>query len=195
MSNARIVMWIIRLWLVVALFAGASGRLTAMLPPVPQIVLLALTVLAIAATLLVPRVRGWADTVDLRVLVGFHLLRFVGVYFLLLYQRGELPYAFAVLGGIGDIVVATLALLILASGQKPGASRFFLWWNVVGFIDIFFVVGTAARLAMADPASMSALLRLPLSLLPTWLVPLIIASHVLIFRRLLRGGATAPAAT
>jgi hypothetical protein len=50
--------------------------------------------------------------------------------------------------------------------------------------DILYVVGTAARLAFADPASMSALLRLPLALLPTFLVPLIIASHVFIFSRL-----------
>jgi hypothetical protein len=39
---------------------------------------------------------------------------------------------------------------------------------------------------MLDPASMQALLVLPLSLLPTFLVPLIIASHVLIFARLRR---------
>jgi len=33
---------------------------------------------------------------------------------------------------------------------------------------------------------MAALLRLPLSLLPTFLVPLVIASHVLMFARLAR---------
>jgi hypothetical protein len=37
---------------------------------------------------------------------------------------------------------------------------------------------------MADPESMAALLRLPLSLLPTFLVPLIIASHVVLGLRL-----------
>ena len=44
----------------------------------------------------------------------------------------------------------------------------------------------AARLAAADPSSMRALLRLPLSLLPTFLVPLLIATHVWIFVRLAR---------
>ena len=48
------------------------------------------------------------------------------------------------------------------------------------------MVATAARLAAADPGSMVALLRLPLSLLPTFLVPLIIASHVILGVRLTR---------
>jgi len=51
-------------------------------------------------------------------------------------------------------------------------------------LDILFVVVTASRLAFADPDSMSALLRLPLSLLVTFLVPIIIVDHVVVFWRL-----------
>jgi hypothetical protein len=61
-----------------------------------------------------------------------------------------------------------------------------LAWNIFGFLDILFVVATAARLGLADPHSMRALLQLPLSLLPTFLVPVIIATHVIIFARLRR---------
>ena len=50
--------------------------------------------------------------------------------------------------------------------------------------DILFVIATAARLALANPLSMSALLRVPLSLLPTYFLPLIIATHVVLFVRL-----------
>jgi len=57
---------------------------------------------------------------------------------------------------------------------------------VLGLADILFVVVTAARLGVADPESMAALLQLPLSLLPTFLVPLIIASHVILGVRLAR---------
>jgi hypothetical protein len=53
-------------------------------------------------------------------------------------------------------------------------------------VDILFVVLTAARLALAEPQSMAALLRFPLSLVPTFQVPLIIASHILLFARLRR---------
>jgi hypothetical protein len=61
-----------------------------------------------------------------------------------------------------------------------------LIWNTIGLIDIIFVVFSALRFGLKDWQLMHALRELPLSLLPTFLVPLIIASHVLIFVRLLR---------
>jgi hypothetical protein len=117
-----------------------------------------------------------------------HLTRFVGAYFLVLYGRGELPYAFAVPGGIGDIVVASLAavLLLTASPHTRGGRRLYLGWNVIGLFDILGVVTAAATQALADPASMRALVVVPLGLLPTFLVPLIIATHILLFVLLLR---------
>jgi hypothetical protein len=127
-------------------------------------------------------------TVDLRWLVLFHVTRFVGFYFLVLHVRGELPWAFAVPGGWGDIVVAALALLLVVAlrPDTPGGRRAYLAWNVAGLVDILGVVVTAARLAFADPASMGALLRLPLSLLVTFVVPIVIATHVFMLGRLAR---------
>jgi hypothetical protein len=175
------------LWLGVAIILGASGRLQALRPPVPQLVLLTLTVGLLLAGTFVPALRNWAWSVDLGLLVALHSTRFVGAYFLVLHRRGELPYAFAVPGGWGDILVALGALLLLIGGpptRGAGWYRAYVVWNLFGLADILFVVATAARLAIADPDSMAALLRLPLSLLPTFLVPLIIASHVLIALRL-----------
>jgi hypothetical protein len=165
------------------------GGLAGLKPPAPQLVLLGLTVATLLAAVLVPALRAWALRADLRGLVALHLARFVGIYFLILYQRGELPYAFAVPGGWGDILVAGLALLLLLGGPPVTTGRRWAYgaWIVAGLVDILVVVATAARLALADPGSMAALLRLPLSLLPTYLVPLIIASHILIAVRLARG--------
>ena len=54
-----------------------------------------------------------------------------------------------------------------------------------GWLALALGAGLSGRVAaLQPPASMAALLRLPLSLLPTFLVPLIIASHVQLFRRL-----------
>ncbi len=173
------------LWLLIALGLGASGRLAALHPPVPQLVLAGLTAALVLAGITVPGFRVWLAGLNLRQIIVLHVSRFVGVYFLILYGRGELPWAFAVPGGWGDIAVATGALaLVLLVPDLASRRGLVLAWNVVGMLDILGVVATASRLALANPDSMSALLRLPLSLLPTFLVPLIIASHLLLFTRL-----------
>jgi hypothetical protein len=66
------------------------------------------------------------------------------------------------------------------------AKTLLLIWNSIGLIDIIFVVSSALRFGLKDWQSMHALRELPLSLLPTFLVPLIIAAHILIFVRLIR---------
>ena len=175
------------LWLLTAVYLGAAGRVAAWRPPLPQIVLAGLTALVLVAVVALARFRRWLRALDLRWLVAFHLTRFVGVYFLVLYYRdGALPYAFAVPGGWGDILIATLALGLLASVRQLETLRGLVGiWNTLGLIDILFVVATASRLALADPDSMNALLHLPLSLLVTFLVPLIIADHVVVFWRVI----------
>ena len=172
-------------WLVAAIAVGFSGVLRHARPPGPQILIFGLTIGLIAAYWISESFRDWLKAIDLRAIVGLHLTRFVGFYFLWLYGKGQLPYRFAVPGGWGDIIVATGATVILASWSVFGKRRAVLFvWNVYGLIDILFVVATAAAEGLAAPASMAALLRLPLSLLATFLVPLIISSHVLIFARL-----------
>ncbi len=172
-------------WLGLAVTVGATGLLAKLRPPLPQIILFGLTAITLLLCRQWPALRAWTKSVPVRVLVAYHLVRFVGFYLLWLHTRGELPYAFAVPGGIGDIIVATLALLLLRLNPEPASHRkFYLIWNVLGLVDISFVVATAARLALILPGSMDALLRMPLSLLPTFVVPLIFATHVLIFFRL-----------
>lgn len=174
------------IWFVAALAVGASGRLIEWAPPRPQLLLVALTVALVAAGAVVPSFREWLEDLDLRAVIAMHLTRFIGIYFLVLYSRGLLPYNFAVLGGWGDIAIAATAALWLVAAKDPAEHRTLLWtWNIAGALDILFVVATAARMGAADPDSMGPLRVLPLSLLPTFLVPLIIASHALIFWRLL----------
>ena len=175
-------------WLLIATGLGATGVIRALPPPAAPLVVLLLTALVLAAGWRLTGFRAWLAALDARWLVGLHLTRFVGAYFLYLYARGELPYAFAVPGGVGDIAVASLAAILLLVGPPRDARRrlAYLAWNVFGLVDILFVVTTAGRLVTTDPDSMAALLRLPLSLLPTFLVPLIIASHVILGVRLAR---------
>jgi hypothetical protein len=175
---------VLMVWFFAAYALGDSGRLTVLEPPAPQLIIVGLTALLLLNSVALPGFRRWLAGLDIRRLIAVHVSRFVGIHFLVLYGRGQLPYDFAVKGGWGDIAVAMGASALLIVPGLVARRGVVLAWNVLGLADILFVVATAARLGAADPSSMRALLRLPLSLLPTFLVPLILATHVWVFWRL-----------
>jgi len=146
-----------------------------------------LTALVLFVCWKVRAIRACVLNIDLLWLVLPHLTRlFAGAYFLVLCQRGQLPCAFARPAGWGDIAIGVLAVAVASALHTQFGKTFLLSWNTLGLIDIIFVVASALRFGLQDWQSMHALRELPLSLLPTFLVPLIIASHVLIFVRLPR---------
>ena len=183
--NDRKALAILSAWLVVAAIFTHLGGLRALPPPFPQALLAAL-VLFLAVTYALRRsFRSWLDGLPSYSFLTLHLSRFVGFYFLVLFDRGELPYEFAVLGGWGDIAVATFALGLLAAfrGGPTIHSPWLHIWNIFGLLDILFVVSTAVRSVIVSPESMAPLLQLPLGLLPTFLVPLIIFTHSVLLVR------------
>ncbi len=146
-----------------------------------------LILLLLAAGLGSRALRGWIATLDLRLLVLLHAVRFYGVYCLVLYQRGTLTYALAVPGGWSDISVALLALAAVFLPLREELHRqAVIIWNTIGVTGLLLNAATAGRIGLAQPWQLDAFRRLPLSVLPTFLVPLLLATHVIIFARLLR---------
>ena len=186
--NSGKVAILVTVWLLAAVLAGAFGLMSSLVPPFPQAVLLGLVIIQLLLFAFSPGFKSWCLSFDVRVLVIFHLTRFVGIYFLYLYSHGGLPYDFAVPGGWGDIVAAAAAfiLVILAKPVGKAGWALYLLWNVFGFVDILFVVLTATRLSLSAPGSMHELLNFPLNLLLTFVVPIIIFTHVVIFIRLFK---------
>jgi hypothetical protein len=180
----RLGIWV---WLIAALLAGHKGFLVGLPLSAFHGVVAALCALAIMTYFRVPTLRTWLDQLDLRSLVLLHVTRFVGIYYLIQHSRGELPREFAMPSGIGEITVATLALLVgflpLAADRRLRAIRI---WNIVGIVDLALVVFTAGKIAMQGDPRMATFTVLPLSLLPTFLVPLLFLTHVVIFLRLRR---------
>ncbi|MBI2515392.1 MAG: hypothetical protein HYV95_00610 [Opitutae bacterium] len=156
------------------------------MPVIPGLIA-ALTILLLLTCLHWSPLRHWLDTIDLRMLVLLHLLRLLGIWLLVVGAHGRLPTEFARTGGWGDIVVAVLALAV-ALGPIPGVYRHhaILVWNIIGLVDLLFVAATAASLGIGGHPLMRHMLEFPLSLLPSFLVPLLIATHLLVFRRLWR---------
>ena len=173
-------------WFVLALAVGASGALGRLRPPGPQLVLLGLTLTLLALGVWVPAIRSWRTTADWRVFPAVHLGRaLAGGNFLWLVARGALPRDF-VMAGVGDMLVAVLALALITvvHPRRPGARRLYLTWNVLGLVDILLVLITATRLALRTPEAVAGFGVLPLALLPTFYVPLVLATHVWLFGRL-----------
>jgi hypothetical protein len=152
-------------------------------PWYPKAIMSVVAALGLALAMVRP-FRAWAFTTDIRYLIAFHLVRFVGFYFLFLYSLHELPYNFAMRGGSGDIAVATLALVIIFFFARSTPAQ--VVWNLLGLADIVAVAVTAVQDEIAVPGSMRQLDHFPLILLPTCIVPIIIVTHGLMLVRLLR---------
>jgi hypothetical protein len=178
----RLAPTILLVWGIAAALLVRMGMIVHL--PFPPPVLVGVGVLLLlTCAVVVPGFAAWMKTVDLRVILSFHLVRFVGFYFLWLATVGRLDPFFARTAGIGDIIAAVGAVgLLLLPDAREG--RWLLIWNVVGLADILVVVAAAARVVLTDPAGFAEFFGLPLGLLPTFVVPLIIVSHLVVFLRL-----------
>jgi len=143
--------------------------------------------------------RGLAEGTPLPVLVGLNAGRVLGVQFVLLYAMGRLPPAFALSAGLGDILVGVLAVPLALAIRRgaTGWQRYALAWNALGTLDLVAAVtlgvgsapGFPLRFIFQQPDT-GAMGSLPWLLIPGFLVPLYLITHLFIFARLL--GARAP---
>ncbi len=175
------------LWLLYAVYLGHTRALAGQPPYVFALFLVVPLVTVVASYELLRTVRGWLDALDLRMLVFLHTTRFLAVFFLTLHGRGQLPGEFALPAAWGEILVAAGALVLAVLPMARAARlRAVAIWNMVGFAGAAFATVNAARVALAGDLRMNVFTDLPFSLLPTFLVPLILASHIVLFRRLQR---------
>jgi hypothetical protein len=191
------------LWFAVACVAGALGVVNE--PGRPPLVLLsifAVPILAFSTVYLTSAsFRAFADTIPMTLLVGSHLWRFVGIGFVVGWLTGSLPGGFGIPEGFGDIIAALGALLLLPSLRRGTASRgWLLAWNTWGFLDLVSAItvgvlySESAVGVLSTPTSNTRLMAtFPVSLIPTFFVPLFLLVHALIFVRLAR--ARGPAAS
>jgi hypothetical protein len=122
-----------------------------------------------------------------RLLVLAQTWRIGGVVFLILHHRGLLPGVFALPAGWGDIAIgATAPLVAWAMGSRRGLpTPVFVTWHMLGMLDLVMAV-TLGILASASPVGIlagdvtTALMgTFPLSLIPTFFVPLLLILHLI----------------
>ena len=135
----------------------------------------------VAARYIWPKLRHRDRAEALRPLLILHSFRFMGLAFLVPgVVSPELPSSFAHAAAYGDLVAAILALLALIS--LPSAAGVAIAWifNLWGAADLF------NAFYQANHAGLMAGQLGDGYFLPTFIVPLLLITHVLAFRILLQ---------
>src|SRR6266852_495436 len=125
--------------------------------------------------------RQFALSLNPRILTGVQVWRIIGFIFVLLQARNVLPAIFALPAGYGDMAIGATATLVAWPLATPSHRNSFILWQALGITDLVAAVslGTSARLLDPSGPSMVAMTVLPLSLVPTFLVPLFTIFHVI----------------
>ncbi|MPY91255.1 MAG: hypothetical protein GEU99_25510 [Luteitalea sp.] len=131
-----------------------------------------------------PALRRQPRADALRPLLFLHSFRFVGLAFLVPgVVSPDLPIAFAWPAAYGDLATATLALLALAT-LRSRLGIILVWaFNSLGTVDLLYAFYEGNRTGLGlEPGLQGAAY-----FIPTVLVPLLLITHALVFRLLLRG--------
>jgi hypothetical protein len=115
--------------------------------------------------------------------------------FVILYQRGALPGAFAIPAGWGDSAIGITAPIVAWYWRRPYPAKIFIAWNVLGILDLVIAV-TFGVLASRSPVGLFAgdvttrlMGQFPLGLVPTFIVFLLLILHVISLSRVRKGPA------
>ena len=159
-------------------------------PPVP-LALAVVVPVAVFGSCYLPstRVRQFVWSLDLRLLTVAQTWRVAGIVFLILYQQGALPGVFAIPAGWGDVAIGITAPVVAWYWKPPFPRKTFVAWNVLGSLDLVLAVSLGV-LASATPVGLLAgdvstrlMGQFPLSLIPTFFVPLLLIFHLIALSR------------
>jgi hypothetical protein len=127
------------------------------------------------------------------ILVAVHVLRVpveLGLY--QLYLQKQIPELMTFAGWNFDILTgisAFILLLYMLYGKTRISTRFFLAWNIMGLLFLFFIVIIAILSAPLPVQQFAfdqpnvAVLSFPYCLLPFGIVPVVLMSHVLLINQ------------
>ncbi len=136
-------------------------------------------------------VRAWVASLDLTLITVAQSWRVIGGLFLPLAWWGHLSWAFALPAGLGDIAVGLLAPFVAIAVERRGEHWRHASYGLIGLglADFVAAVGLGAVVGSGVLASLGAvepepaIAVLPLSVIPTVLVPTWIILHLIAWLR------------
>jgi hypothetical protein len=105
--------------------------------------------------------------------------RIAGFVFLVLYAYKILPGDLALPAGWGDIAIGATAPFVALKLANPDHRKGFIFWQLLGITDLVSAVGLGTTSQLINPHGIapSAMTVLPMSLIPTFAVPLFMILH------------------
>lgn len=183
-------------WVGLAMYFAVSGRLA--FSPANQapwmgilllVPLLTVGLLALASEKARVAVLG----ISLEMLVGLNAMRILGVLFLLDFIARSVSGPFPFFAGLGDMITGALAIplaLKIARSKEPPV-RVIAGWNAFGALDLIVAVGLGTTSVPGSPLQLihagvgsQAMQYLPMSLIPTVLVPFYLLTHAIVATQL-----------
>jgi hypothetical protein len=179
----RVTAVLIAAWFIAALTASAF-HLFKTDPSRPPLPLLAALVPIVAFSLWFARsepLRQFALSLNPSTLTILHSWRVGGFTFLVLYTFGLLPGLFALPAGLGDFAVGVTASFAALKLANPNQRSRFILWNALGILDLVVALTLGGTASLIDPRGIptTPLTVLPLSLIPTFAVPLLLILHLI----------------
>jgi hypothetical protein len=125
--------------------------------------------------------RRFALALNPRILTLIHAWRIAGFVFLVLCTYAILPGIFALPAGWGDIFVGATAPLVASRLANRDHRKGFILWQVLRILDLMTAVALGASANFIQPHGISTnpITELPLSLIPTFAVPMLLILHVI----------------
>lgn len=133
------------------------------------------------------RFRQFAQSLNPRYLTAVQSWRIAGYVFLVLYSYRILPGIFALPAGWGDFFIGITALPVAARLVNREHRTPFIFWQFLGIVDLVSAVALGTTVGLIDPhAATSVMTALPLSLIPTFAVPLFLMLHIISINQAMR---------
>jgi hypothetical protein len=193
-------------WFVVVFAASAAGFFKPGSGPLPAPAPVGLSVVLPIVIFWIwmtasPSFRAFALSLNPRVLTFVQSWRLGGFVFLALAANGLLPYTFAGPAGFGDMFIgATAPWVAMNWANDPQRRGRFVFWNLLGVADLVMAV-TLGVLSSEGPAGIlvrnglttRVMTELPMSLIPTFAVPLLLILHTIVLAQGVRERSEQPA--
>lgn len=183
-NYAKLTSWLIGAWFVLTLAASALHLLSAA-PGQPPLVFGLAAIMPIVVFLVwfvaSPAFRQFTLSLSSRVLTLVQSWRIGGFVFLVLATYGILPRIFALPAGWGDITIGATAAFVALKLAVPRHRTSFIVWQLLGMADLVTAVTLGTLASIIDPHGIatSAMTVLPMSLIPTFAVPLFFILHII----------------